>query len=152
MKTNAELLRRTLAHIEANPGSWRQAIWRNDCGTAACFAGWAATLAGAAFDPDDAEYVDADSLPPDVRDALRDYYQPYGGLSALGVHIADAAALLLGLVQTRRDATGCIQWDMRPASRLFSTSNTLDDLRRIVGELCAAAESAGAPHAVEGTA
>lgn len=43
-KPNAELAYRVLDHIDADPRSWRQDVW--DCGTAACFAGWAVRLAG----------------------------------------------------------------------------------------------------------
>lgn len=47
-KPNAELAYRVLDHIDADPASWDQATWikRTDCGTVACFAGWAVQLAG----------------------------------------------------------------------------------------------------------
>lgn len=47
-KPNAELAYRVLDHIDADPASWRQATWikKTDCGTVACFAGWAVQLAG----------------------------------------------------------------------------------------------------------
>lgn len=41
---NVELLTRTLDYIVAHPKEWNQRDWR--CGTAACFAGNAALLAG----------------------------------------------------------------------------------------------------------
>lgn len=41
---NIELLDRVLDHIEKNPESWNQAMWR--CGTTYCFAGHAALLSG----------------------------------------------------------------------------------------------------------
>jgi len=40
----AALAWRTLHYIEDHPEKWNQAIYR--CGTVACFAGWACTLAG----------------------------------------------------------------------------------------------------------
>lgn len=43
-KPNAELAYRILDRIDADPRSWRQDVW--DCGTAACFAGWAVRLSG----------------------------------------------------------------------------------------------------------
>lgn len=43
-KINVELLQETLAYIKAHPKEWDQTEWF--CGTSACFAGWAAVLAG----------------------------------------------------------------------------------------------------------
>lgn len=43
---NAELAYKVLDHIDAHPESWDQNIW--DCGTAACFAGWAVRFSGGA--------------------------------------------------------------------------------------------------------
>src|SRR3954465_6086495 len=47
-KPNAELAYRVLDHIDADPASWDQGRWikKTDCGTVACFAGWAVQLAG----------------------------------------------------------------------------------------------------------
>ena len=39
---NAELAYRVLDHIDAEPDSWNQARW--ECGSAACFGGWAVRL------------------------------------------------------------------------------------------------------------
>jgi hypothetical protein len=41
---NAELAYKVLDHIDAHPETWDQATW--DCGTTACFAGWALRLSG----------------------------------------------------------------------------------------------------------
>lgn len=43
---NADLARRTLAAIEADPTHWNQTTWitTTECGTAYCFAGWAVRL------------------------------------------------------------------------------------------------------------
>lgn len=43
-KPNAALAYRVLDQIDADPETWDQATW--DCGTTACFAGWALRLAG----------------------------------------------------------------------------------------------------------
>lgn len=53
-KPNAELAYRVLDHIDADPASWDQATWikRTDCGTVACFAGWAVQLAGGEVEVD----------------------------------------------------------------------------------------------------
>lgn len=46
---NAELAYRVLDHIDAHPEQWEQGKWigQAECGTAACFAGWAVLLSGA---------------------------------------------------------------------------------------------------------
>lgn len=41
---NAELAYQVLDQIDAHPETWNQRVW--DCGTAACFAGWAVRLSG----------------------------------------------------------------------------------------------------------
>lgn len=49
---NAQLAYDVLDHIDADPESWNQGTWftrppgATDCGTQACFAGWAAILSG----------------------------------------------------------------------------------------------------------
>lgn len=106
MSVNVDLLRRTLAHIEQHPEEWDQGTWR--CGTAACFAGHAAILAGGRWSTDSLlPYATANVVSPDgsVR------------------FVAEFAEEQLGLTDG--------QW-----GQLFHFENTLDDLRRIVGELC----------------
>lgn len=46
MKRNVELLQQTMQYIKDHPERHQQDIWTNQCGTAACFAGWAAMLSG----------------------------------------------------------------------------------------------------------
>lgn len=45
---NAELAYKILDHIDARPESWRQSVYIGpaECGTVACFAGWACMLSG----------------------------------------------------------------------------------------------------------
>lgn len=47
-KPNAELAYRVLDHIDAHPKLWRQSVYigPSECGTVACFAGWACMLSG----------------------------------------------------------------------------------------------------------
>lgn len=126
---NVELLRKTLAHIEANPDQWFQQSWmepiegatENECGTAYCFGGWAAVLHGATLD----DFMgNTYAVPPpgesiDVFDASDLFEDDYDSRVYIGAY----ARKTLGLT--------CAQGD-----RLFVEHNTLDDLRRIVAELC----------------
>lgn len=43
---NAELLERVMQHIDDHPELHEQWHWFNECGTAACFAGWTCLLGG----------------------------------------------------------------------------------------------------------
>lgn len=43
---NSDLMQRVLKQIEEHPETWFQSCWVNECGTVACFAGWACLLAG----------------------------------------------------------------------------------------------------------
>jgi hypothetical protein len=130
---NASELRRVMAHIEAHQDRWWQGAWRIDldkltvgardeegrelatCGTAFCFAGWKAELDGVRWGRgDDMPYgyaLDETVILPDGRET-------------------DAAAY----------AMETLGLDLAQAKRLFSPGNTLDDLRRIVANLCAATE------------
>lgn len=115
MTPNVPLLRKVLEHIEAHPEEWDQGTWR--CETAMCFAGHAADIAGAQW-VGKGKYLLAD---PDI--------DPPEKIRSTGVTTASARAVqVLG-----------ITWEQ--ANGLFVGSNTLDDLRRIVGELI---EQAGA--------
>lgn len=121
-RPNVALLRQTMAHIEANLDRWHQGEYRIDlavidpecCGTAFCFAGWSAELSGAkwAHAANDLQKNDLIETP--------DFY----------ITAELYAAELLGIEYTR---TG--EGDIP----LFDPDNTLDDLRRIVDELCAGA-------------
>jgi hypothetical protein len=113
---NKELLRRTMAFIEANPSKHNQLAW---CGTAQCFAGWACSFEGwrpldlherSAFYADD---DDEDGFDP--SSAVKQ-----GGTIAL---VEDVAQSLLGL-------------DVYQAALLFDGDNTVDDLRDHVKALC----------------
>jgi hypothetical protein len=115
---NVELLRQTLAHIEANPDEWDQRDWRREtsCGTAYCFAGWAVKLTGGEFCRDSGGKVFGSLVKASGSD--------------VPLMIADYAAELLGLPPEVDEYGG-------PANALlFYSRNTLDDLRRIVAELC----------------
>lgn len=46
MARNTELLERVMQHITDHPEQHNQSMWVNECGTAACFAGWATLLSG----------------------------------------------------------------------------------------------------------
>jgi hypothetical protein len=122
MKPNVELLRATLAHIEAHPETWNQQMWSNECGTAFCFAGHAVVLSGCTVNPE-REQVLLDTVPAEFHDTFREIT---GGWNP---PIALAAAVLLGLYDT--DAIGRSQ-----TIRLFNGDNTLEDLRSMVAELC----------------
>lgn len=43
---NVELLQQVMQHIKDRPEQHWQNIWVNECGTEACFCGWAALLSG----------------------------------------------------------------------------------------------------------
>lgn len=119
---NAELLRRTLDHIKANPAEWNQDQWR--CDTAMCFAGWSATLAGCTWIRDDNYQSHVVAEPADVWSRT----MWVGRLDHTVVHVSERARRVLGLTS-------------KQAVTLFSPDNGLDDLERIVGELCAQAEA-----------
>lgn len=120
---NVDLLRRTLAHIETHPELWDQTRWRTEtenCGTAYCFAGWAATLDGGQWYSDDPGSACGDDLLAVDEDgeyvmALKD--------GTLVTDIQARAERILGLTESQ-------------AEMLFYSLNTLDDLRGIVAELC----------------
>jgi hypothetical protein len=103
---NKDLLRETLAYIEVHPEEWDQTKWI--CDTTACFAGRACLLSGDR--PHGSVYEDGER-----------------GIVSFGTNswgaIRHRAEELLGLTWIESE-------------RLFSMSNTLDDLRRIVAELC----------------
>lgn len=125
MTINTALLDQVLDHIEAHPDTWRQGAWR--CATGMCFAGWAVQLTGGqwATDPTDD--------PDDLSDAvIADGDDPAEDISLMpDGHTQVVAAFL----RARR------KLGLRPgqATRLFAGRNTLEDLRRIVADLKAAA-------------
>jgi hypothetical protein len=46
MSVNVALLEQVMTRIEDHPEQHDQTVWVNECGTAACFAGWACLLSG----------------------------------------------------------------------------------------------------------
>jgi hypothetical protein len=119
VKPNVPLLRQTLAHIEAHPEDWNQGSWR--CDTAACFAGHAALLAGATWAHRAEDGVDLENL----ADIDPEAYEAVCPPRAEGtVRVSTYAQQVLGI-------------KLGDAARLFEATNELDDLRRIVDELCA---------------
>ncbi|WP_084963294.1 hypothetical protein [Thermoactinospora rubra] len=122
---NTTLLRQTLAHILRHPEGWRQSTWR--CGTTACFAGWAAILAGGRWllEVDDgtpaALYLVA--AEEEIREGLALEHVLPGGDIGRGVFVADRAQRVLGLTADQR-------------TRLFASTNDLSRLHVIVSQLC----------------
>lgn len=109
MAINAVLLRKVLQQIETHPETWDQRTWR--CGTAMCFAGWTAQLAGGRW-IGDTPLLHAEECEPS-HDAL-------DGTNA--VHPYPRAARLLGLTTDQADA-------------LFAGDLDLDGIRHQVAEL-----------------
>lgn len=102
---NAELAYRVLDHIDADPETWNQEWWFTvtECGTAACFAGWACTLSGDR---------------PDIgKRGL--YFSTVFTAHGLYADVAARACDLLGI--TAEDADD-----------LFDPRNTREDLDRLV--------------------
>lgn len=113
---NVALLRQTLAHIEAHPEQWNQEMWANECGTAFCFAGHAVLQAGCHILAS-RETVEWSTIPSEIATAAF----PLRGSAP---SIRAVAMRLLGL-------------DDGQALTLFCGDNSLDDLERIVDDLCA---------------
>jgi hypothetical protein len=75
---NAELAYKVLDHIDAHPETWKQGQWigEAECGTVACFAGWAVLLSG--------------------QTSIRDDFAVING-DCVKLHISEAAEILLGI-------------------------------------------------------
>jgi hypothetical protein len=110
-KPNAELAYRVLDHIDAHPEQWNQGLWvtKVECGTAACFAGWACLLSG--------EKPDSDEL--------------LGVLLRSGMPIPDRAEQLL---RASRFVTSLVDGEWEDED-LFGEYNTREDLGRLVEEI-----------------
>ncbi|MBA9003769.1 hypothetical protein [Thermomonospora cellulosilytica] len=122
---NTALLRLVLTHIEMHPHQWRQDMWRTDCGTAFCYAGWTVLLSGGRFavEPDDPKIHYSTLVVPPGTDPTD---------TTAWRRIDEYAAELLGIP---------VDPTHRFAHPLFRPANTLDDLRRIVRQLCEGATS-----------
>lgn len=110
-----------LEHIEKHPEEWRQEDWR--CGSACCFAGHAARLAGCTWVFSGAEVDADDGWSHHGAWARQQMMVDAAGAEASGqVHAMDA----LGLSRDRRA--------LFTDHPLFEPDNTLSDLRRLVDE------------------
>lgn len=100
---NAELAYRVLDHIDAHPESWDQNIWvarRPECGTAACFAGWACLLSG----DQPAGPLDADNEVERVNVIwLGSTYIPHRAGALLGIEVEGGEHPLFEYTNTRED-------------------------------------------------
>ncbi len=101
---NAELAYMVLDQIDAHPETWNQGTW--DCGTAACFAGWAVRISGGVSE-----------------ERVIDTYVVAGPEHVVDRPVSTAAELLL------RHSCGTAEGD------LFDPFNTREDLGRLVAEI-----------------
>lgn len=120
---NVKLLRRVLAHIEADPEHWAQDGWAQrapECGTKHCFAGWAVAL----------ERPEAEFLW--VRKAAG-----YHSEGADGVRLPDGEVRSIGQL-----AMELLGLDAAQSSDLFYgyEADTLDGLRQVIGRIIAPPE------------
>lgn len=123
---NVDLLWKTLAQVEEQPDLWRQTafavalaqLFPGRCGTAHCFGGWAIILHGNTLNADNPGIVTP--LPGDHIDPAVTW-DLVGGRTVMDTWAY--AQHILGLTADQ-------------AGDLFNIRNTLDDLRRIVAELC----------------
>lgn len=120
---NVVHLRLTLAQIEAHPETWEQGEFR--CETGLCVAGWGAQLAGGRWLFKDPTSFHAYMLVAGDGDDPEDCEVLYGQ-RVISAHYR--AMRLFGLTSSQ-------------AHVLFEADNTLADVRRIIGELCAGAGS-----------
>lgn len=110
IKPNAELAWRTMDQINAHPELHRQGWWftRQECGTAACFAGWTCLLSGDTPRASENDLSDESSwVVTSVGTVLR---------------AEDRAIALLGITESAAD-------------ELFAGGNDREDLRDIVTEI-----------------
>lgn len=111
---NAELAYAVLDQIDLHPETWNQGTW--DCGTAACFAGWAVRLSGGVADTD----PNSDSEGTVI----------IGPPGLVGLDVQDAAIHVLGTSgwTPSPDYPEEMDW-------LFSADNYREDLGRMVAEI-----------------
>ena len=119
MTVNAEALERVMTHIKDNPRMWRQATYFtdrdvHDCGTTACFAGWAVQF-----------YAEQEGWKPReelfVATTAR-YYFKDGQPPEDASHVAEVAAEILGITDADADI-------------LFGGSNDMEQLETMVKNL-----------------
>ncbi|KJF21926.1 hypothetical protein C7T36_18280 [Rhodococcus sp. AD45-ID] len=116
MSVNETLLRSVMDHIETWPNLLDQNQWR--CGTARCFAGWAAELSGAQWISGERDQVQIDTA--EGRWFAGSVVRSQSGELR---HVADFARRELGLTEIAAD-------------QLFDGSNTITELREMVENLC----------------
>jgi hypothetical protein len=118
--TNPQLVRAGLTRVETHLDEWDQGTWaaRTECGTKYCYAGHVLLEVGAQINVEDGT-VRVDSLPEQYRDRF--------GREFVEVSLA---------------AKTVLQVDDVTADRLFHGSNSLDELRELVGEICGDAGAA----------
>lgn len=112
---NAALAYRVLDHIDAHPEQWNQGLYigKAECGTVACFAGWACLLSGeeplfSMWDPNETSWLRAG----------RDEFP-----------VSERAQQLLGVSRyVEHD-------DQEHDDDLFGGHNTREDLGRLVAEI-----------------
>lgn len=111
LKPNAELAYKVLDHIDAHPEQHYQQWWlrQSECGTQACFAGWACILSG-----------DKPLMPsnPELGDQFDDVELPDGSRD----FVSDRARRLLGIEEYDADS-------------LFFSMNTRENLTELVADI-----------------
>lgn len=116
---NVELLEKTMQYIQDHPEQHAQESWMHatECGTAACFAGWACLLAGL-------EQVQGTGFATrsTVRSGPLTLTKAYKTNVGEVVSIPSEAAAQLGLTE-------------REAGILFDAGNTVDELKLMVKKL-----------------
>jgi|SRR5687768_6894074 len=125
---NVELLKETLEIIEKNPQNYDQSNWvrkdsNNVCGTAMCFAGHAAVLAGAEVPDPKKHNINDWYIMEDENKSYLNYMQYdalYGDANAISVRTFATEAL-------------GIRWE--EADYLFDGDRSLDEIRYAVNEL-----------------
>lgn len=139
MRPDTELLLRVLRQIKGQPGTWNQTTWvrlpafprleEPECGTAYCFAGWAARFSGYSVSGKaKLGWIAVSALPQETVAALGEYAGNLSGElqnsvdGTVNVHVSTLAKAVLRLT--------CMESD-----RLFNGDNSLEDLERIVQEI-----------------
>jgi hypothetical protein len=107
---NRELLERTMQYIEDHPEEHYQGMWfmKTECGTTACFAGWACLLSG---------------LTPDFTQ------RPYNFTDRSSYYVKDDERWVKPI------ATELLGVSEDDAEILFHSANSLDELKLMVKDL-----------------